>query len=380
MIAQLKNLFSDIAYSIPGWHTKRRIVVIESDDWGAIRMPSRDTFKHLLDKGIRVDKCPFCSNDSLARAQDLERLFEVLLSVRDKNGAPCKITANSVVANPDFNKIKESDFQEYHYEAITETFRNAEGCERSFKIWKSGIESGIWTPQFHGREHLNVNRWMSYLQSKNRILQLAFDYKMFGLSTFLFDIPTKSFMAALDANNEKEQRNINQSMRDGLQLFHKLFGMQSHSFIAPNYTWSPELEPVLNDCGIKYLQGAKIQRLSEYDHGPLHKKILKHYTGQRNQIGMLFTIRNCNFEPTSTPNQDNVAHCLSQIRTAFRWHKPAIINSHRVNYIGTINPKNSERNLKLLHALLHSVIKEFPDIEFMDSNELGQLITHDTRN
>ena len=31
--------------NIPGWNTKRRIVVFESDDWGAIRMPSKAVFE-----------------------------------------------------------------------------------------------------------------------------------------------------------------------------------------------------------------------------------------------------------------------------------------------------------------------------------------------
>ena len=33
---------------------------------------------------------------------------------------------------------------------------------------------------------------------------------------------------------------------------------------------------------------------------------------------------------------DNVKHCLSQIDNAFFWKKPAIITSHRLNYIVSI--------------------------------------------
>ena len=32
-------------YNMFGWRTKRHLVVIESDDWGTIRMPSREVYE-----------------------------------------------------------------------------------------------------------------------------------------------------------------------------------------------------------------------------------------------------------------------------------------------------------------------------------------------
>jgi hypothetical protein len=55
----------------------------------------------------------------LANETDLKALFEVLHSVNDKNGNPAIITANTIVANPGFDKISDSDYQEYHYEPFT---------------------------------------------------------------------------------------------------------------------------------------------------------------------------------------------------------------------------------------------------------------------
>ena len=68
-------------YNIPGWHTRRRLVVIESDDWGSIRTPSTEAYNTLLRQGIRVDRDPYCRYDSLATPGDLSNLFEVLHAV-----------------------------------------------------------------------------------------------------------------------------------------------------------------------------------------------------------------------------------------------------------------------------------------------------------
>lgn len=161
---KLKQTISHNLLNIPGWHTKRKLVVIESDDWGAIRMPSKEAYNQFLKEGIRVDNDPYCRYDSLANKEDLEALFDVLTSVKDKNGNYVVFTADAVVANPDFKKIREADFCEYFYEPITVTMANSPAHEHVFDLWKEGIKEGIFHPQFHGREHLNVTKWLAVLR------------------------------------------------------------------------------------------------------------------------------------------------------------------------------------------------------------------------
>ena len=73
-------------------------------------------------------------------------------------------------------------------------------------------------------------------------------------------------------------------------------------------------------------------------------------------------------------NTDVVGECLQRINLAFRWGKPVIIGSHRVNFIGSLDESNRTRNLKLLKQLLTEIVKRWPDVEFMSSDELGELI------
>jgi len=46
-----------------------------------------------------------------------------------------------------------------------------------------------------------------------------------------------------------------------------------------------------------------------------------------------------------------------------------------LNFIGAINEKNRTQNLQLLEELLSKIMKRWPDVEFMSSDELGDLIT-----
>ena len=153
-----------------------RVVVFESDDWGSVRMPSLGALNRLNKKGVLLAlPQSYDSVDTLASNEDLEFLMEVLSSVKDKNGNPAKITLNTCVANPDFEKIKKSGYQEYFYEPFTETLKKYPHHDRSFDLWKEGIAHKVLQPQFHGREHLNPQKWLRYLRSSDKSALDAFD-------------------------------------------------------------------------------------------------------------------------------------------------------------------------------------------------------------
>lgn len=368
LIRGVKNIIS----FIPGWHTNRKIVVIESDDWGSIRMPDKATYDILLSRGIRVDNCPYNRYDCLASDDDLSSLFEVLNCYRDLNGNPPVITANCVLANPDFDKIRRTNFEEYHYELFTETLKKYPKHSHSFQLWNEGIDKKMFHPQFHGREHLNVSRWMKALKDNLPETRLAFDLRLFGLSTFISNEVRRSYLAAYDVYDKSDLNQISKITEDGLSIFRALFGYDAKSFIAPNYIWPSQIEKNLSESGIKYIKGEITQ------HSPvlnsLKIKRIRHFTGQMNLYNQIYLVRNSWFEPSLYVHRDSVNLCLSQIENAFRWNKPAIISMHRVNFIGTIEQSNREKNLLLLRTLLSKIQKNWKNVEFITADKLGDLI------
>jgi hypothetical protein len=65
---------------------------------------------------------------------------------------------------------------------------------------------------------------------------------------------------------------------------------------------------------------------------------------------------------------------MRQIRFAFLTGQPAVINTHRHNYIGSINEENGKNGLAQLSRLLKGVLKKWPDVKFMATPALGKLI------
>jgi hypothetical protein len=67
------------------------------------------------------------------------------------------------------------------------------------------------------------------------------------------------------------------------------------------------------------------------------------------------------------------------MKIAFGWNKPAIINTHRVNYIGSLYPSNRKNGLNQLRTLLQKIKKNWPKVEFLATHELGELILQEKK-
>lgn len=357
--------------NIPGWRTNRKLVVIESDDWGSIRMPSKSIFDILIKEGVPLDRSTYNRYDSLASEEDLSLLFEVLHSVRDINGNPVKITANTIVANPDFEKIENSGFREYHFEKFTETLKRYPSHQNSFSLWKEGMAAGIFKPQFHGREHIHVPRWMKALQNENSIARKIFKYGMYDLSIGLERSET-SFMEALQIDSEEDFDFQQKYISEGLQLFEEIFGFSSKTFIAPCYVWHSKLNDTLRDGGVQALQGSWYQLEPNVKDNSL-KKIF-HFTGEKNDRNQIYFTRNVFFEPSEIYMQNWAKEVINKMKIAFRAKKPAIIQAHRMNFIGFIDKNNRDKNLLLFSEVLKHVKKTWPDIEFVSSDELSDIM------
>lgn len=347
-----------------------KYIVFESDDWGSERIPSKKELKYLTSCGIDVDSNPFNHLDSLETGDDLSALFETLRKFRDSHGTHPVITANSVTSNPDYEKIKLSGFREYHYESTLQTYRNKKGCENSYTLIRDGIAAGVYQPQFHGREHLNVRQWLTALQAGDETLLKAFSAGIYGIDLDNKYTKRANFMAAFDSNSESELIGQRKIINEGISLFKDIFGYYSASFIAPCYIWSPSLEPLLKEKGIKYLQGLPIQYTPV--HGGKYRKVY-HYQGQKNKIEQTYLIRNCFFEPALNPKFNWIQDCLRRIKIIFSWGKPAIIGTHRINFIGSLNEDNRKNNLKDFSVLLKKIFETWPEAEFTTTDKLGEL-------
>lgn len=369
----------DLYVNLRGFHTKRKLVVIESDDWGSIRMPSKETFDALKEQGDTPENDAFLSNDCLESEEDLNNLFEVLSSVKDSKGNTAKITANFAMANPNFEKI---DFQHdiYEYEPFYETYARYYGENNSIlSTIKTATEQGVFMPQLHCREHLNVDRWLTDLKSGKDDTLKAFNNRMIGIGkSFDLDNPF-GYMDAFNSNYSSNET-LSNIFNDASKLFENTFKFNSETFVASCFVWSQNLEKAFSSHKIKGIQSASWQNVPFSDNEKLSLKRKLHYTGEKNKFGQVYIVRNCSYEPAYHQNPEEcVEKCFDEIKKSFACKKPAIINSHRFNYISSINPENAKNNLLGLKKLLNKIIDSYPDVEFIFTPELVNIMLQEKK-
>lgn len=345
-----------------------RIIVFESDDWGSLRMPNKEVYDTLVKQGFEFSSMPYERVDSIATEDDLTALFQILSKYSDSLGNHPIFTALSVSANPDFEKIKESGFEKYYYVSLDETLTQYSKTTNLKELWKEGIRSGVFYPQFHGREHLNVPRWMRDLKKEDCDNRLVFDYGIPGFferSTMQLGNP---YAKAFRHYSKEDLDFVVQSVKEGLTLFEELWGYKSLTLMSPAYTWNDDVEKAAYESGVKYLQTAFYQHKS-FETGT---KVVHHFFGQKNKFGQRYLLRNCSFEPIQNGYSNCVVdNCLKEIEIAFIHKKPATISSHRLNYIGRLDVNNRDKSLRLLDTLLGEVVKRWPDAIFMNSAMVG---------
>lgn len=360
LLNTLKNL---------GPSLRKQYIVFESDDWGSFRIPNIEVYQTLEKNGIQL-KFPGSDQynlyDTLESTNDIESLFEVITSVRDSHGNHAKFTPLVLSANPDFERIKSSGFGEYSFLDLEKSY-SLYNKGNVLDLIREGVDNQIFMPQFHGREHLNVPVWLRALQNNIGDSRLAFDYGVWGhINTH----PNKIFyQAAFDVEIENDIETHKSIVSSGLNLFEETFGYKACYFVPPNGPMNNSLLPILADKGIQLVSSDTIQ-VEVFGNGKTKKHF--RYMGLKNKFGQRYIKRNCFFEP-SAGEKDWVDSCLSDIQYAFDHRKPAVISTHRVNYIGGLYESNRDQGLKQLKLLLDKIIANWPNVEFINTPELFNL-------
>ena len=369
----IKQELSNYLKNIPGWRTKRKLVIFSVDDYGNVRLASKAARLALQKKGISFSS-HFDSYDTLETSRDLEQLYDVLTSVKDAQGNYAVFTPYALPCNINFEAMVKNNYQEYESELLPETYKklsekDAHAYNGAWDIWKEGIAKGIMKPQFHGREHFNLTIFKDLLLKGNENLLTVLKQNSYVTIPEHSDY-NHSWTAAYSFDDKKETDGFLNNVADGLKKFKEVYDYDSKVFTPPAQQFPLHLEPELGALGIQYID---CPRSLKRHLGNGQYQMEKHKLGG----GTIMTelVRNVVFEPAVARTSDWVNFTFKQIEAAFHMNKPANISSHRVNFCGHIDEKNRKQGLAALKQLLDKIVKRWPDVEFISAYQLGVLIS-----
>ena len=367
----MKNLIKKIA-NFPAIKTDKKLIVLLSDDWGSTRIKSAEDQRQLEQKGFKIAS-RFDKFDTIESDIDLQNLFEVLLKHKDHKGNHPVITAVTNVGNPNFSKIKESNFKDYFFESNEDTYSRYADSNQVLKLVEQGISQNIFIPELHGREHVQVNWWMNELQNQDSFARKVFENEFFFLGPQYLKNPKRGrgIGAAFDTWTSDDVVSHKKIATSAAAIFQKQYGYTSTHFTPPAMFYNPDLESTLVENGTEWLDVGRFFKVPMPDGKEKHQY---NYLGRKKKSGLKVLVRNCVFETNMTASNNGVASCLQGIQEAFDAKQPALISNHRASFVGGIKKENRDSGLNALNDLLTSILQKWPDAEFVAVKNVSSVL------
>ena len=350
------------------------MLVISVDDYGNVRLASKKAREALDSSGLNV-LSRFDAYDTLETREDLEMLYDVLNSYKDINGRSAVFTSFALPCNIDFEQMAEENYSTYRYELLPRTFEKLTAIEPAYyegawELLQEGVSGSLMVPQFHGREHFNVKVFEDRLNAKDKELIISLKNRsLASLSASGNQGP--GYTSAFGFLEFNENHGFESIIEEGLNAFEKVYGYRSVHFTPPGGNEHSIIHAHASKHGIAYVDVPMIKK-EHQGSGTYTTRF--YYTGKKNSAGITYVVRNVVFEPTESDGTASVNLAMKQIEAAFRWNRPAIISTHRVNFCGHVDPRNRKEGLSALKELLKRITEKWPDVEFMSADQLGDLI------
>lgn len=345
----------------------RKLIAIESDDWGMTGIRDAEAYASLSVRGVRVDESPW-SAYTLETTEDLDRLFTLLQGHRDALNGPAVFTANFILTNPDYHQIASSGFQEYHYIPVRYGLPGRWQRKHLFPKYMDGIQKKVFYPAFHGREHFNADLWLGLLQHNDPTAHALFGEEVvFGCRDLWRKIQGPYFVPPDGFRDSLAQLAV---ISDGIRLFREMFGFAPRSTIAPGYLWNRMTEKIWAAHGIEIIQAGNRQHMG-VSPGGITLRGPERPMGAVNRDNLMYLARNVDFEPWRYDMP--LSQYMNEIDYLLGLGSPVVISTHSINYISGIRI-HPDAHLAKLDSLLSHILQRHPDILFVHDGQLGDAL------
>lgn len=357
---------ADIPYAVD-WN-RHRAVVFEGDDWGSCEFARNradaDVLASMLETvagavvGIHLA-------GTLETPQDLNRLYGILAGARGADGQRAVFTAFVCVGNPDYAAVRASGFNAYADIGIDAGV--PPGWERGDVVgaWRTGMAQGVFAPEFHSNlHHTSPELWLERLRAegaKGDFARAAFERSVFTQTEHLPEF------ARMNVRRQADW------VRTGVERFTRVTGYAPACAVTSDAC--PVTETVWSIHGIRTVGLKRCvdhdDRAIVYHSKPWNNQDRHSPMGAYNAVNdLVYLNRNVFFECASGAPDQLAEAVLPVIRRRWAANEPAVICTHRANYV-SLNPAIPESGFRELASLLGALSRA--GARFITSAELGDL-------
>jgi hypothetical protein len=343
----------------PGFRFSKPLVLLQSDDWGRVGVRDEPGREELRAAGFNLGERPY-DLYSLETADDVQELASVLAGLKDSAGRPACLEMNFVTANVDFAASASREFREIILKPLADGLPGRWARPGLHEAYREGIQQGLFCPALHGTTHFcqsAATRALAHDGEAGSMLRTLWKaetpYIHWRMPWMGFEYWDPGQAPAHRFISSEEQKHWIVLAAQG---YRKMFGESAISACAPGYRAHATTHRCWKEEGIGIAQnGPGTMR------GP-------HYDAE----GLFHTYRTLDFEPALHPE----LQWEDCVRDASQWLDrgiPCIVSIHSINFHSTLVP-NRQKTLPLLRNLLTALKKKYPDLLYVNSRQLLQIV------
>jgi hypothetical protein len=345
-------------------------VVFESDDWGACE---RTTDTAIYGKYCKIMrkyiKGSNPSSSTLETPADLERLFSILRKYSGIDSLPCIFTAFTCMGNPDFAAIRANGFSEYVDIGLDKGVPAEWERGDIAGMMRNGFEKGVWAPEFHSfLHHTSPVRWMERLNASGQEGKKA--RELFEINCYF----QGEHVPEYDGLNVKEQFDwVSRCMT----RFNNIFGFMPQAAVTSDAYPETEIVWAANGITAICLKNCRINtgEIVVYPTKPWNMQNVYEKIGNFNpSLNSVYITRNVFFECamfTGAAGGHSTEEVVPVINNRLNvLNEPAVISTHRLNYVNLDNGL-VELRFRELEKLLAALQKK--GAYFLTTGEVADL-------
>jgi len=333
--------------------SRHKVICFESDDWGCCCWtPSPAALQRVV--AIREVREHFDRrrlwrwvDGSLETPEHVTALCDFLERFTGADGRPAVFTPCYIMGNPDFERIAAGGMAEYSDLLIDGAVPSAWELGDFIAPAREGIMRGVWRPEYHARlHHTQPYLWLETVREGHPEAAPLFEEQIFQQS---------GMRPEYQDMDEATQRDW---VEGGMSSFERAFGYLPECAI--NCDASELTERIWWEWGVR-------TRLNRFpDEGVF---------GPSPFTEMTYLRRNVRLEPLGIDDEytaSGFTGAWRELQQAWASGQPAIVSTHRKNYVSFVAEQQRQGYLQL-ELLLIGIAESYPDAVYLTSAEIGQL-------
>lgn len=320
------------------WHEpvlKYPVVIIESDDWG----PGTDK------QVIR-----------------LQEISTMLSRYQDTTGRHPVITIGVVLGVPDVAAIHQGGSA--HYQRVTLADSRYSGL---LAVLQDSVCQDVLALQLHGMEHFWPSAFMRLAQQDSEVRRWLEQGDEAETETLPPSVQSRWVDGSTLPSSPLELSAIQAAAREEMTAFGEIFGNLPTVAVPPTFIWTAEVERAWAADGVQFVVTPGRRYTARNAQGQPADVDRQIFNGEIGDGGVRYLVRDIYFEPTLDHQAEQA---LTEIKQRYRLGRPALLETHRFNFLG--DELAHRHSLQELERLLDSVLREWPNVRFMSTKELGE--------